>query len=201
MSNKILTGVIVLLVVACGAVFVLSQHTPSSPSVNTSASLSSLNTGPAPWPAESAHLQNRLKAINIPLLGEEGTATHTHTHLDVYIHGQKTAVPAEIGILSNGISPVHTHDASGVIHVESPDANASYTLGQFFNIWGVRFTGSSIGGYMADGTNMLDVYDNGVPVQDPTRLRLAAHHEIVITFGTAQEQPQIPAGYSFPEGL
>jgi hypothetical protein len=34
-----------------------------------------------------------------------------------------------------GMAPLHTHDASGTIHVES-NTIRNYTLGEFLNIWG-----------------------------------------------------------------
>jgi hypothetical protein len=34
-----------------------------------------------------------------------------------------------------GMAPLHTHDASGIIHVES-SVKRNYTLGEFLNTWG-----------------------------------------------------------------
>jgi hypothetical protein len=42
-------------------------------------------------------------------------------------------------------SPIHTHDTSGIVHIESPTVRP-FTLGQFFDVWGVRFTSDCIGG-------------------------------------------------------
>ena len=201
MSNKVFIGFIAILVIAAG-IFIGIRRANTPPLPKVTASLSSLQTGPAPWQPEYTHLPNRLKSIGLSLLGAEGTAQHIHAHLDIYIHGQPVVVPAEIGIPpTGGITPVHTHDTSGIIHIESPDAYATYTLGQFFDIWGVKLTNTSIGGYTDDDTNKLVVYDNGKAVQDPANLTLAKHHEIVITYGTAQERPRIAKSYNFPSGL
>jgi hypothetical protein len=63
---------------------------------------------------------------------------HIHQHLDIYVDGRKVPVPALIGIdPAAGFAPLHVHDTSGVIHVESPTVR-SYTLGEFFAVWGVR---------------------------------------------------------------
>jgi hypothetical protein len=35
----------------------------------------------------------------------------------------------------SGMAPLHTHDDTGTIHVES-NANRNYTLGQFLKVWG-----------------------------------------------------------------
>lgn len=165
--------------------------------------LSGIETGAAPWQAETAHLRERLAASGVPALGAEGSALHIHQHLDLVVNGAPIAVPADIGV--NGaagfISPLHTHDASGVIHIES-NVVRDFTLGQFFDVWGVRFTRDCIGGYCANATSTLKVYVNGSLVPgDPRALVLAARQEIMIVYGTDQEMPKsIPSSYSFPPG-
>jgi hypothetical protein len=112
-------------------------------------------------------------------------------------------VPAGIGIdPAVGFAPLHTHDASGVIHVESPTVR-TYTLGQFFAVWGVRFTPSCLGGYCAGGGRRLRVCVDGASYRgDPTTLPLAAHQELVVAFGAAAQLPSpIPSAYRFPAGL
>jgi hypothetical protein len=80
---------------------------------------------------------------------------HFHPHLNLMIDSKPVTVPSQIGIvpslwkdhsldqygmqaMSNGMSgmaPLHTHDATGTIHVES-NTIRNYTLGEFLNIWG-----------------------------------------------------------------
>ena len=100
-----------------------------------------------------------------------------------------------------GFAPLHVHDTSGVIHVESPTVRG-YTLGQFFAVWGVRFTPSCLGGYCAGGPRRLRVFVDGTAVRgDPTALALEPHQEIVVAFGTAAQLPSpIPSTYRFPPG-
>ena len=168
------------------------------------AGLAGLQTGPAPWSANTAGLAERLQAIGVPPLSPlEGTAVHIHQHLDLYVDGRKVTVPAGIGIdPAVGFAPLHTHDPSGVLHVESPTVR-TYTLGQFFAVWGVRFTPSCLGGYCAGGGRQLRVFVDGRPVQaDPTAITLEPHQEIVIAFGTAAQLPSpVPSTYQFPPGL
>jgi len=166
--------------------------------------LADLQTGPAPWPANTAGLAERLGAIGVPPLSPvEGTVVHIHQHLDLYVDGRKVTVPAGIGIdPAVGYAPLHTHDTSGVVHVESPTVR-SYTLGEFFAVWGLRFTPSCLGGYCAGGSRRLRVYVDGHAYRgDPTTLVLRAHQELVVAFGTAAQLPSpIPASYPFPPGL
>lgn len=202
MSNKLLASIIIVVLAVLGVIFVSVSGSVTPKSTN-SASLSSLSTSKAPWQPEYNHISNRLAAINMPLLGAEGTAQHIHAHLNIFIFGQPVQVPAEIGIPpSGGITPIHTHDTSGIIHIESPDAHAKYTLGEFFDVWGVKLTDTSIGGYTDNSTDKMVVYDNGQQVKDPVYLVLQAHHEIAIAYGTpSQVTSNIPKSYNFPAGL
>jgi hypothetical protein len=160
--------------------------------------------GPAPWPRNVAGLRARLQELDLPALAQEGTALHIHQHLDLYVDGRRVTVPANIGIEeSQGfISPLHTHDESGVIHVESPDVR-TFTLGQFLAVWGVRLTPSCLGGYCATGAKKLWVFVDGQRLSgDPRVLPLAEHQEILVAYGTQTQLPRpIPARYSFMPGL
>jgi hypothetical protein len=159
-------------------------------------------TGPAPWPANGADLRARLAALGLEALTEEGTTYHIHAHLDLFVDGERVTVPARIGIDPAGqfISDVHTHDATGVIHVESTQVQ-TFTLAEFFDVWGVRFGDGCLGGYCAGGGRSLRVYSNGRRVTRPEQLPLAPHQEIVVAFGTRRQLPRpIPASYAFPPG-
>ena len=56
---------------------------------------------------------------------------------------------------------IHTHDASGIIHVEAPDLHppggGPYTLGMLFDIWGQPLGADSIAGFKGPVT----AYVNG----------------------------------------
>ena len=176
---------------------------PSAP-VLPPAHLAGQLTGPAPWPRNVAALRARLTAIGLPALALEGTALHIHQHLDLYIDGRRVTVPANIGIeeTQGFISPLHTHDESGVIHVESPDVR-TFTLGQFFAVWGVRLTPRCLGGYCSAGAGVLRVFVDGRRLSgDPRLLPLAEHQEILVAYGTQAQLPRpIPARYTFTAGL
>lgn len=181
--------------------FLSSRQVSSQP--QTKGSLASIQTGPAPWGIETDSLQDRLNAIQLPVLTEEGSALHTHQHLDIFIEGNHLPIPAGIGINDGRgfISPIHTHDTTGIIHIESPDIN-TFTLGQFFDIWGVRFTDTCLGGYCITIDKTLEIYVNGKRETSNFRdITLQQHQEIVIIYGTPAEKPaEIPASYLFPAG-
>jgi hypothetical protein len=192
-----------VLVVGIGGLAV-SVASRSGQAATGPGALPGLRTGPAPWTADTADLAARLRAIGLPPLSPtEGTEVHLHQHLDLYVDGRQVPVPAGIGIdPAVGFAPLHTHDASGVIHLESPTVR-TYTLGQFFAVWGVRFTRSCLGGYCATGERRLRVYVDGAAYRgDPATLPLASHQELVVAFSTAAQLPSpIPAAYRFPPGL
>jgi len=196
-----ITGVIIIVVGLF--IWVSSIPKPTPKIINNPQSLAGIQTGDVPWIPELDHLRERLNAIGLPALSAEGTVLHIHQHLDIFINGKPVAVPASIGInsLAGFISSIHVHDNSGIIHVESPTVQ-TFTLGQFFDIWGVQFTATSIGGYSNTADKILKVFVNGTQYSgDPRKLALDAHQEIVITYGTNQELPNpIPSTYSFPPG-
>jgi hypothetical protein len=213
--RRLTTRVVVVLAVlgVAGGVLLLTRSSSpktgpvevsGAPSVDQT-TLPGILTGPAPWPANTKNLEARLSTIGLPALSAEGTALHIHQHLDLYVNGTKQAVPSQIGIATSPqvvFSPLHTHDTRGIIHVESPTVR-SFTLGEFFDVWGVRFTPTCIGGYCAQGDRTLRVYVDGqLATGDPTALELFAHEEIVVTYGTEAELPDpIPSSYTFPPGL
>jgi hypothetical protein len=162
-----------------------------------------LKTSP-PWSANQSKLQLRLRAIGLDPLTAEGQVVHIHQHLDVFVDGDPVEVPANLGIDAQGafIAALHTHDTTGIMHVESPTAS-TFSLGQFFAVWGVRLSKSCIGGDCAGGGKQLRAWVNGEPVDaDPTRIVLAEKQEIVLAYGTAAQEPKpVPATYAFPAGL
>ncbi len=86
------------------------------------ANIPGLDVDEPPWPAEHTRLGSRLDALGFPRLQMEAEVLHIHQHLDIYVNGHHATVSALIGIdaQENFISPVHTHDATGIIHIESP---------------------------------------------------------------------------------
>ncbi|MDO8515618.1 MAG: hypothetical protein Q7S28_00005, partial [bacterium] len=152
---------------------------------------------------EIDHLAARLREIGLPALKEEGMVLHIHQHLDIFLNGEHFDVPAGAGINQKDgfISTLHTHDTRGVIHIESPTA-ATFTLGQFFDVWGVRLTNDCIGGYCNEGENVLKMFVNGTQYNgNPRDLALEPHQEIVVAYGTDAELPDpIPSSYTFQGG-
>lgn len=196
----IVTGGVLAAVAAVGAIvfFVSSGGGPKPAKPVNEAALVGLQSGPGPWKAEIANLAERLQTLGLPALTSEGDVLHVHQHLDIFVDGKRIPVAAGIGIdPSSFISPLHTHDSTGVIHVESP-TKEDFTLGQLFAVWGVRFTPRQLGAYRAPRQSFRLYVDGTRYTKDPTKLVLASHQEIAIVVGKAPTK--IPSSYRFPAG-
>jgi hypothetical protein len=168
-------------------------------------------TALAATPQESS-LQafSSLSSTNAPVINDiscdtmEHFTMHIHAHLDIFINGEAYPIPSNIGIIPNQcIYWLHTHDDTGVIHIESPE-NRTFTLGEFFDIWGENLSNSQIfDNTVGEGdNNTLNVYVNGKQVDTGTDFRkisINAHDEIALIYGKPPDS--IPSSYRFQEGL
>src|SRR5919199_4759716 len=127
---------------------------------------------------------------------------HNHAHLDIFIDGQPYTVPSQVGIVPGKcIYWLHTHDDSGIVHIESP-VTRNFTLGQFFDIWKKKFSNVQIFDNIANATNAMYVYVNGNKINGDTNYRnvnLNEHDQIAIVFG--RPPTKIPSRYDFQQGL
>lgn len=160
-----------------------------------------------PW-AVPADTKAQVNLAGLALLPNEAVVRHDHVHMDIYVDGKAQTVPAYIGIeggeAQTGFAPLHTHDSTGVVHIEAADANARFTLGQVFNEWNVLLSPTQIGSLKAGGGKTLTTYVNGkVLTTDPSKLELLAHQEIAIVYGTAAENAtvKVPKTYKWTGGL
>ncbi|GJF30614.1 hypothetical protein KNE206_33140 [Kitasatospora sp. NE20-6] len=163
-------------------------------------------TTPPPWdaPADAAAAA-AVRAAGLPMLSAEGSALHIHAHLDVFVDGEAVTVPPLIGIdeQAQQISPLHTHDTTGVVHIESP-VQADFSLGQFMTQWQVSLAADHIGGLRTDADHTLTAYVDGKAVGgDPAAIIFGAHQEVALVYGTADENARVtvPGSYTFGDGL
>jgi hypothetical protein len=148
-----------------------------------------------PYPAPENAMELAVKAGLTPETAER-LQYHVHSHLDWFQDGKEVVVPGGIGIdmkspdVQKGeidgypayggisgcaepcISPLHTHDATGVIHTESA-TRKNNTFGQFLTEWNVTIPSGAL------------LYVNGSKFTgDPTSIPLSNNKEIAVVVGT-----------------
>lgn len=192
-----LLGLVALAVVGCGSG---SDSPPgltiSGPGLQTSKPAS--GAGRPAWPPEYAHLAQRLREIGIPPGGKE--TFHIHAMLHIYVNGLLVPLPAEIGLDSaQGLeSSMHTHDSTGIIHMEAPHP-FNYTLGDFFAVWGVKLGPAQVGGLTGLGGDHLHFYLNGKPLSNPAALVLHRYDSVVIGYGPVNSFSHNPSTFLLGE--
>jgi hypothetical protein len=139
------------------------------------------------------------KVDGIPCETSERLTYHVHAHLTILNQGQPVPVPAGTGIPGNRcIYWLHTHDTSGVIHIEAP-SQRGFTLGNFFDIWQQPLSADHVAGMTADAQHSFQFYVDGKPYSgDPRAIPLGPHTQITIEYGPPFSEPP---GFTFPAGL
>jgi hypothetical protein len=202
-ASALLAVSLAWLLAGCGSSNTTTKAPPTPPGLS--------NTGPGlqvsqpasalgqpAWQPEYAHLAQRLKLIGIPPGGKE--KFHIHALLRIYVNGLLRPLPADIGIDSaKGLeSSMHTHDGSGIIHMEAPHPYP-YTLGDFFSVWGVKLGPAQVGGLKGYGGNRLHFFLNGKPLSNPAALVLHKDDSVVIGYGPPNGYPHNPSKFLLSE--
>jgi len=134
---------------------------------------------------------------------------HIHSHLTIFVNGLPRQVPAGVGIpgaraqntprgpfISSGTCFywLHTHAADGIIHTESP-VHRTFTLGNFFNVWGQPLGPGQVG--PARG-HVTAIYNGRAYQGNPRDIPINAHAQIQLEVG----KPLIgPTSITWPSGL
>lgn len=128
----------------------------------------------------------------IPCDFNEGSAYHVHAHLAIVVRGQSHTPPASVGIHPEHLCLywLHTHDASGIIHIEAPH-HISPTLGQFFAIWGQPLSRRQIARYSVGQGETVRVYVNHQRYRGtPDGISLGFHTTVTLEIGPPFVAPQ-----------
>jgi len=196
-------GVFVLIVAIVGVVVATSGGTSAKPKGPSEANGLQVSAGQPvggkmTWPPEYGHLQQRVKQLGIP--DPSDAIYHVHSHLAVYVDGKQFEVPAQIGIDQNSqfLASLHTHDTTGVIHQEAVQ-QYPFTLGQFFDVWGVKFTPTQLGAYHVGRGLVLQAYVNGKLTPNGPAYKLRPHDNIVVGFGSPGTFPK-KVNFNYPTG-
>ncbi len=109
------------------------------------------------------------------------TKFHIHPHLEIIINGVGQEIPADTGITYACMHPIHTHDTSGTLHIESP-VQRDFTLGDFFAVWEKPFSKDEVLGYKADSSHNISVSVNGKVVDTYESTVLYDKDQIIISY-------------------
>ena len=159
---------------------------------------------PGPERAEAGHPAqrgHRADVDGIQCQAGEQTVVHVHTHLTIFVNGKAQVIPYGIGIpgfqaVQHAQGPfvqtgscfywLHVHANDGIIHIESPSTTESFTLGQFFDEWGIPLSNTQVG----PATGTVTVFFTspgkkaGIYTGNPTNLPLGDHYQIQLDVGT-----------------
>lgn len=116
------------------------------------------------------------------------TRFHIHPQLKIIILGKEEAIPANIGIKTFCMNSIHTHDASGVLHVESP-IQKDFTVGDFFAVWNKPYSKDQILDYKVDDKYIVRETVNGKEIQDYDNTVLHDKDQIIISYEESNIEP------------
>ena len=121
---------------------------------------------------------------------------HIHAHLFILKDGAVQPGAAYVGFVPGGncLYWLHTHDQTGVIHIESPTKRV-YTLGDFFAVWGMPLGRNGVAQYDVPGGELTVFVDGKQYSGDPGDIQLQAHTQVVIELGTVVQPPQYQFGF------
>jgi hypothetical protein len=134
---------------------------------------------------------------------------HIHAHLTVFVNGSSRQIPAGIGIpgaqaqntpqgsfIGSGkcFYWLHTHAADGIVHTESP-VHRTFTLGNFFNIWGQPLGPDQVG---PEKGHVTVIYNGKVYHGNPRDIPIMKHAQIQLQVGTPLVAPE---SITWPGGL
>lgn len=127
---------------------------------------------------------------NISCDNLEQTAIHYHAHVTIYINGSLVQIPQQIGIAPDGscFYWMHTHDTTGVLHIEAPQGR-DFTLGNFFHIWGEQFPQLKYP-LQLEQSGGWQIYVDGKPYTgDFHKMVLKSHMVITLAYQSPNIQP------------
>jgi hypothetical protein len=133
----------------------------------------------AHW-AAPADARDRAVSAMLPVHSVGRETIHAVASLRVVAGGRERVVPAGIGVdsLTGWVSPLHTRNCDGVIHVEAAQP-IDVHLWQLFEEWGVRLTQRCIGEYCnPEGVGIVlnghrvDMCPGAISLDDGTAIQL-----------------------------
>jgi hypothetical protein len=122
----------------------------------------------------------------------EHNVFHVHSQLKIRVDGAEVPVPANIGVRPGVcLYWLHTHDASGLLHVEAP-SQREFTLGQFFEVWGQPLGPNAVATHVVGADQQVFAFVDGQPYTgDLQSIQLLDGRRIEIQIGAAAIPPAL----------
>lgn len=143
----------------------------------------------------SFYLLFRNSSSNRNISGIPQQPIHWHPKLKIIINGEGQPIPTGIGIdigkstdyeiSGMRMSPTHTHESDGTIHLENNrpwQKPETLALGYFFKIWDKKFNSSCIFEYCNNENGTLTMNVNGKPNYEFENYVMHDKDEIVIEY-------------------
>ena len=119
-------------------------------------------------------LVKRWRVAGVDCLPSHTNATqHIHPRLKIFVDEEPEVIPANIGIVRSCMAEVHTHDASGTIHLESVLAGKTFKLNDFFTVWNKELSRPGFD---------LEMEVDGLPSEELGNLILKDGQEIILRY-------------------
>jgi len=179
----IVVGVIIAAAVLTVASFLYFTHSSTSATTAATATQAAPTVTSASTPANAGAQQALSPAVdNVQCNASEQLTYHVHAHLSLYINGKAVPVSQYVGITNACFYWLHTHDTSGVIHIEAPQ-QTTFTLGNFLHLWKQQFSQLQYPSQL-DNTSSWQAYVDGkaysgdfnaIPLNPHALITLAYH--------------------------
>lgn len=104
---------------------------------------------------------------------------HIHPRVRIIVNGQDVPIPTNVGISAQGYQPIHTHDATGMLHIEAPIVR-DFHLKDFFDTWGFVFSKQEVAGWYTNAAQPFTMTVNNQPSTAFGSLLLRDRDEIVL---------------------
>jgi hypothetical protein len=124
---------------------------------------------------------------------------HYHAHLSLFVEGERIAIPRAVGVTQPLVSSrgivydgdcfywMHTHDATGLVHIEPPVIE-DRTLGEFFDVWGMELSEDNVAGFEGE----LSIFVNGERYEgDPREIVLKSQMHVSLQVGRPLSPPPL----------
>ena len=129
-------------------------------------------------PTEPIEQDNRI--LEVCLQSHSHDLQHYHANLSIVIRGESQVIPAETGVIPGCMRGIHTHDDTGKLHIETPEAMEA-RLEHFFQIWEQPFTSTQLLDVSVGDGESISLTVNGEVVDNPRNHVLVDGQELVLT--------------------